>query len=703
MKQHNTSSFIIDIQNSSFKNLTDKYSIFQFTLPAHLRSKKNYFGILHNWAKSNITQPYFLHFPTKKVYVLYERGIKPKALSYEDRELPMEQFDSFKERDHIHIWLKVLLAQFMELNSTFVSSDSFYIHSELTKSQAWATVLKISLLHDYKDKKSIVFNIKDSANRLKKITLDEYRKYHKRDVPYGLSFKNGSAVFKQLRQNELNDYSTNIFVSPKPISGNKFKTKINFHSILDESHHEKSKSFIIQNFLNRFIEFLIKYNISVAPKKLELSRVDKKNEKGRLGIDNLEISLIDGRKQKTIPLNQLTYLPKSYNKVGVCIKTITELKNNDLALLVMDYNKDDFEKYYPNEKDPYAVFKNDTKITNIPKQGICVNELSFTDEIALSEEEYFNYTGLSEQDLERNLSICINQLYLKSILLSGQCEQLPHLDLLNKKLFVYRNKMLYITEDKLKIVSIESFEVFNELVQKITGREDLLEILYKINSYHNPFSKGGFDFDLSKFRLIISKDSVIELTDYPERVFYDDEEILSRIKSRNKKRPLDEFKANENCELSKKYNAFLDNNVEELSLSYEELKTKYGKGEDGFLKTIFYNNAERKTYADTTFRKFLDENKGLKIKGLKEGGIFTTHTGIWFDENKMQYFVGRTHGYGKHKQDKGFQMKKILVHDGHFEQNSFFSLLNIDFIRFKEMTVNPYPFKLIDMKIEMEG
>ncbi len=702
MKQYNTSSFTINLHSSSFNSLTDSYSIFQYTLPAHLKFNRNYYGVLHNWAKANIKQPYFLHFPTKKVYVLSKKNLSPKVLIYEEKKLPVEQFDGFKETNLIHIWLKVLLAQFLELNSHFVSSDTFYIHSELNKSQSWATVLKISLQHDYKDKDNIIFNVKDSATRLKKISLEEYQKYHKRDVPYGLSFKNGSAVFKQLRKDELKDYCTNIFVKPKPISGNKFKTKIDFHSIMDESHHEKSKSFIIQDFLKHFLDFLIKYDISVSIKKLELEKVDNLKEKEKLNIKNFKVALVDGRKQKSLPLRELIILPKEYNEIDFCKKEINELTSEDSALLVMDYNKEDFENYYPNEKDPYAVFKNDITLTNIPKQGICINELSFIGEGSLSKEEYFNYTGLQKSNLDRNLSICITQLYLKSVLLSGCCKQLPHLDLLNNRIFVYRNKMLYIRENKLHIESIDSFEMFDEIVQEITTREDILDILSDIYKYHNPFSKGEFEFDLSKFRLIISKDSIIELIDYPERVFYDDEEIKTRIKSRNKKRSVAEFKANKTSDLAEKYNEYLEGNVEELSLSYEELKTKYGKGENGFLKTVFYDNKKRKTYSDTLFRKFLKKNKGLDIKGLKEGGIFTTYTGIWFDENKMQYFVGKTHGYGKHKQDKGFQMKKILVHDGLFTPDAFFSLLNINFIRFKELTVNPYPFKLIDMKIEME-
>lgn len=472
---------------------------------------------------------------------------------------------------------------------------------------------------------------------------------------------------------------------------------------MDEAHHEKSKSLIIQNFLSQFVKFLSKYDISISEKELNLRRIDKKYENESLGIRDFKISLVDGRKNKGLPLSQLLAFPDALqNEINVTETTTGDLSPNESVLFVMDYSKEDFTKYYPNEEDPYLEFKNSKSHANVAKQGICVNELSFADEVSLSQQDYFNYSGISGKDLERNLSICVNQLFLKSILLSGDCSQLPLIELLENKLFVYKNKVMYVAQGKLNITDINSFEAFDELSKQVTGRSDIFDVFYELNKYHNPFSKGESEFDLSKFRLLISKDSVIELIDYPERVFYDDKEIQSRIKNRNKKRSLDEFKAKESSEIAATYNEYLTNNVEELSLSYEELKTKYGKGEDGFLKTIFYKNQDSKTYADTIFRNFLDENKGIKIKGLKEDGIFATHTGIWFDKEQMQYFVGRTHGYGKHKQDKGFQMKKILVHSGQFNKDTFFPLLNIDFIRFKELTVNPYPFKLINMKIEME-
>ncbi|MEM8940405.1 MAG: hypothetical protein AAGC64_13790 [Bacteroidota bacterium] len=703
MQQLNTSSFVIDLDNSTFKKLKDSCSIIQYSLPAHLAFKKHYFGILHNWAKTNISQPYFLHFPTKKVYVLINRDHNPEILTYDENELAYESFEKFEDERLTHIWLKVLMAQFIELNSNFISNDSFFIYSELNRSKTWATVLKVALNHDYKDKDKITFNIKDSATRIKKISLDEYQKFHKRDVPYGLSFKNGLAVFKQLKQTELKEYSKSIFVKPKPIPGNTFRAKIDYHSIMDENHHEKSRSYIIQNFLSQFIDFLIRHDVSVSTKKLDMIRVDRNSQREKLSLNGLNICLIDARIRKEKPLRQLFISSSFGEEINLFEKKVSEIKVNDLALLVMDYSGVDFEKYFPNQKDPYKEFKSNLNLVNTPKQGICINEQSFLEEeSSLSENEYFDYSGLNDQDFQRNLSICISQLYLKSILLSGLYNGLPHQDLLEDKVFVYRNKFLFTKNDKLQIVDINSFDDLDHTVVESTGKDDLIDVLQKMFTYHYPFSKSDFEFDMSRFRLIISRDSIIELTDYPERGFYDDDEIKERIKNRNQRHAIAHFTANESSELAIKYNEYIQDNVEELSISYEELKTKYGKGEDGFLKRIFYNNEIRKTYTDTPFREFLEQNKGLKIKGLKEGGIFSTHTGIWFDKGSLQYFVGRTLGYGQHKQDKGFQMKKILVHSGQFDPETFFPLLNIDFIRFKELTVNPYPFKLIDMMIELE-
>ena len=703
MKKHKTTSFTIDVKNSSFNKLKDRFVIYRYTLPAYLNFRKKHFGLLHNWAKSNIDDPYYLHFPTKKIYVLFKKNAEPKKLCYGDYTLPIGVFDDFEKESLIHVWLKVLLAEYMRSKGLFISNDSFYINSELSKDKSWATVLEINLKHDYKNNEAVIFNLVDKATRLKQVDIEDYEQYHKHSIPYGLTFKNTTAVFKQLKKKEINYYSRDIFVKPKPIKGNSFKTAINFHSIKNEADHKKSRSFLINNFLPQFLDFLYQHDISVSQKELNLERVDKKYKTETLRNHNIKISLIDGRKNKSVPLDKALKLSEILdNDIHVEEKKIDKVATNESILFVMDYSKEDFEKLFPSEKDPYLKLKESESFKDIPKQGICVNELSFKDKNSLDAEDYLSYYGLTDKELKRNLSVCLNQLILKSILLSGDYSRLPQTELLDHKLFIYKGKALFLAQGTLKMKNINSAEELEQLASEVTSRSDILDILINIHRYHNPFLQKDLEPNFDRYRLIIAKDSVIELTDYPERFLYDDDEIKARVDSSYRKRPISEFKANESSDLAIEYNEYIDNNVEELSLSYNEFKKKYGKGEDGFLKTIFHKNEIKATYKDTSFLKFLEENKGLKIKGLKQDKVFAAHTGIWFDKLQMQYFVGRNLSY-KYEQDKGFQMKKILVHSGQFNEETFFPLLKIDFIRFKELTVNPYPFKLIDMRTEIEG
>jgi hypothetical protein len=94
------------------------------------------------------------------------------------------------------------------------------------------------------------------------------------------------------------------------------------------------------------------------------------------------------------------------------------------------------------------------------------------------------------------------------------------------------------------------------------------------------------------------------------------------------------------------------------------------------------------------FVKALRKLSDLPIRGKKEGGVLKIHEGVWFDEEKLQYFVGARNGY-KYDQDKGFQVRKIIVHKGEFDKSFFFPLLDVEFVRHGGFTVQPYPFNLI--------
>lgn len=688
-KQCKTSSILIDLENSSFKKFNEEVVIYKFALPSYIQDKYNEYAILHNWAKDNLNLPYYLNIPSKKLYVLVPKGETVSELKYEDKPLASSVFTDYTATGQFHIVVKLLLAKYFELTENFVSNDKFFLHASVNKSKTWATVLKIDVAHNYRNADAIEFSIKDEANRLKNLSVEDYGKYYLKEIIYGQSIRNGQTFFKQLKRKEIKEFQGLLFAKPKTGFVGNSKTKINYHSILDSSGHESSKAFLLERFTTKFLLFLNEYGIKSNSKELQLSKVEIEKQRTGLDIKNFNISLIDGRKVKKKKLEEIF---KSNEEVSFTDKNIADLKENDSCLFVMDYNKEDFAERFKDEQDPYKTFKESLQHKGIAKQGICINENYFDDDASDTEtnkEDYLTYEGLNEKDLGRNLGICVTQLFLKRTLLNKNASLLPHNETLQTQCFCFRNHLLFAEGDNLEI---EKFETAGELLERVASKfskldtEKLFETIY---NYHNPFSKTK-EFDFLNHKIIFSNDSVIEILDIPERAFYDEEEIKQRIADRNKQRPKAEFKSKGTDVISEQFNNLLDEEIENVMLSYEELKVKYGKGDKGFLKLIFGSKDER------PFVKFLNENTKVQIKGLKQDGVFSTYTGVWFDEAQQQYFVGRTHGY-QHKQDKGSQMKKVLTHFGTFNEETFFNLLNVDFIRYKEITVNPFPFKLIEM------
>lgn len=129
-------------------------------------------------------------------------------------------------------------------------------------------------------------------------------------------------------------------------------------------------------------------------------------------------------------------------------------------------------------------------------------------------------------------------------------------------------------------------------------------------------------------------------------------------------------------------------------ISYEKLVEKENqKKGTGKYRVPIFSILDIKT--ETRLVKALRELSDLPIKGKKEGRMFKIHEGVWFDESKLQYFVGARSGYKDYSQDKGFQVRKIIVHKGEFDKFLFFPLLDVEFVRHGGFTVQPYPFNLI--------
>lgn len=682
-----TSSLIIDLKNSSFEKLRNEFSVCQFHLPSSIKEKSNAFPYLHNWAKDSLDLPYYLNLPDKRLYVLKPLSSTMPDLEFENVGLRSEPFNDWSNPMKTHVILKLLTARYFEIQGTFVSNDKFYLYASTNRSNSWATVLKVEISHNYKNRESFEFFVKDEATRLKAISHEEFEKYHSRDIIYGQSINEGQSYFKQLKRKEIRGFTGKLFTKPSSALIKNTKAKIHFHSILDSESHESSKGFLLERFVSNFLNFINDYGIKAYQKELKLSKVLLHKEVAQLVVSNIDITLVDGRKNKQKPL--VEYFDSTGN-ITFNQKSFDLIRPDDRCLFVMDYNSDDFQERFKGEEDPYKSFKSQPELRVNAKQGICVNEKSFDSDLATEPvSSYLNYSGLNSDDLRRNQEICISQLLLKEALIKKDASYLPNTDSLRKYAFAYRNHLMWLLGNQLVVKQFESTRDLLDQVQSIYPGLELETIVSNVYDYHNPFGlKDGFD--LLNNRLMISEGSVFEIVDIPERSFYDEEELSLRIAERNRRRLVKEFFSLGDDKESEAYNSFLVENVKEIVLSYEELKAIYGKGESGFLKQVFNTKDERK------YVQFLNQHTTLPIKGIKQDNVFSTYSGVWFDSDQSQYYVGKSLGYNQ-KQDKGFQMKKVVSHYGTFPQDDFFKLLNVDFIRYKEITVNPYPFKLIEM------
>ena len=121
------------------------------------------------------------------------------------------------------------------------------------------------------------------------------------------------------------------------------------------------------------------------------------------------------------------------------------------------------------------------------------------------------------------------------------------------------------------------------------------------------------------------------------------------------------------------------------------------------IKTIFeeqHSDGKIKRFSEVKLMRFLNQYCDMDIHGKSEGGVCQVHKGIWFDTNNQEYFVGQRGGYNsKQGQKKGFQVRKIVNIEGKFSPDKFFSLLDVEFIRYGGYTVRPYPFNLLEKSL----
>ncbi|RYU91808.1 hypothetical protein [Emticicia agri] len=705
-----TTTLIIDFQNSDFQKLTSQLQIWEYILPKHIPTTGSDYTKLHIWARNETNKPYYLHAQTFRLYVIYEVKENVEELLWGEQQLDKKQLSDLYKQDILHCILKVLMAHFVHQTQKFVSNNNFYLLVKTYssgKGNSYADVLKISpklnIQKDSDNRENGLFEllVSDTGTRLKR---NEFSKRDQRKVPFSfVELPNGQISFKQLKTKGIEQdqliYEENTSVD--------HKTKIRFHSIESVEAYEKSRNYLLETFCKGFLNYLQALGFNVSTKQLHLEQKEKHLNEKILSYQRFDIKVIDKRfNQNQSFLSIINLLNKTEYGIKFIASTESKAEKDDVVLILMDYSQGDCEQdgVLPNriEDDGYKIIK---KTGFTISQGFCINKNTFLkkdEKLSLSENDFLKYEDVEvkynsfvNENLKRNFEICLQQLYLKNLIVKSinVQEKLPHFNLIKNLAFIHcftknnqrYNYLCYVENEQLcfesNLGSEKSLSILNRF--EIEGIEEVVSFRKSYDQY--------LKFDTGNIYIILSKEFIWEIYEISEKVLYPSkvhDVLLKRELQKNKY----EFELDKDCEVfsnttSQNYNTYLASQVDDF-ISFEKL-------------------VEKKYYREKIFeilniKNEIDLAKALKFEG-KKTGFFATSQGIWFDKIHTQYFVGNKHSYVDYRQENGFTLRKIGVLKGKFNKEIFFPLLNVDFVKYKGFTIYPYIFRLIKIHHDLNN
>lgn len=752
-KNVQTSTLVFDFTKTDFTYLQSKYEIWEYEIPGDMKTlgKGKYAEFYTRLKEICGDIPYYCKQGSPKFYICVKTGSHQPLKREDEQEIPYEKFTDYSNMSMAHCWLNVHLANHFYKRNVINNNDFFLISENITAQKTgneYVNVLRLNIRHNYKIKDKSLYEvwIDDSGTRMKKVKKKEYARheqgktnYLQKEIPYLPQYRDNELIaLQQMSRKEVYALKDNDAIFIKS-TDNLNRTQIAYHSIEDMESYMQSKCYLLDTFLNGFIEYLADLKVEVKQKIIKMQEMQEEKKKPCLDFKNFPISIVNGcygmyKDTEKLKLDIAKHLKnakelKVKNKGKVKNGSIFQAKltyepsQNDLenknVLFMMDYAKDDFDiqdDYAPlNEGgyiDKYAELKRNHTVT----QGMCMNEKTEqrqksnrdansqrddSKKVKHLAEKYLDYKGIKYDKFILKYEVDLQQLYLKNVIAkpTSISSKLPHIKLLNEKLFIcswYSEKekktysyVLYVEEDELVIKEWNSECDKNNLIKDITSRKDTWEDIYeKRRLYHK--HNGTWE---RTYNIIISKDAIWEIEEISERIMYEEAKIKANLEERNIKYPKEQWTK---CKITtgsfsgqqvREFNQFIYSEVQEIGdISYNDLREKEEYWDR--IKSIF------KIKKETAFFEYLDIYCGIDISGKKAGDVFKLFKGIWFDKETLQYYAGSKQTYDGN-QDKGHQMRRIAEIEGTFQEKDFFPLLDVEFVRYGGYTVIPYPFALI--------
>lgn len=735
-----------DVTEIDFEKLSD-FKVIAYIVPESYdrdKSKLKY-GIFQNICKE-IGKPFYFFTKEKYVYVLYRQTDKIiKNLEYKGSKLDYTEMPI--EKISLHVLIKLMLAHYFAHNQEFVCNSRFLKFANggednKNKGKELITCLEIKINQLQNSEKS--FNVTDNVLRLIATSLEkEANKEY--DTTKSEAFfdkliksevKGYPTYFRELKKSEVEkkEKTANIYrISRREKDNLNDNASLNNLSIKNIEAFENSRTYLLHDFLHNFELYLAKYGIKIVFRTKTFDKVSSaKKDFPPLPLSKQNIYVYDLRKNKeTILLEKYVEIlnhffngENKYKKIlmpHIIFLPLLEITTEvNLPILVLqDYEKEDTEKkgILSEEIDEYPIFKANLVHKSIPTQFLNVNYNPKTIEREdkpknyrkRNRAEYLSYDlfVLNENDENNNYTnqvlVCMNQLYLKNIILnrdkiSLSNEILPYFEDFKDLVFIHQQTALYIDENrKLVFLNLDTPTNKTILKEKLANMDlDWYEIqeCYR-EKYVKKYKENSIDMDekLKNNYFILGHKKVMEIETLDERLLPDIAEIEARMRKKKEvKMSREDFYLDVNFIEGKLELCDSENVIEKFNGLVDEVF--YAKGKDEMTYDKFMSNEVK-----TKVRAMLNINKNTKLleyygmKSEKGGDVISAYSDIHYNEN--EYIVGEKDSF-QQNQPKAHKIRKLNI-NGDFKVNDILKLMSVDFIRFKQYTVYPYPFALIKL------
>lgn len=748
-----------DITEIAFEKLND-FKIVAYTVPeTYIRdTNKVKYGTFQNICKE-IGKPFYFFTnekPLPCVYVLYKQTDKTiKDIEYQGTKLNYNVF-SIDEKISSHVLMKLMLAHYFASREDFVCNSRFLkfangnkaTKNDRKKDKEVITCLEIKI--NQFSNSNTTFKVTDNALRLIETTLENeaIRKYDAtKSEPFfdkliKSEAKGYPTYFRELKKSEVEKKEQTVIIYR---IARKEEDRLNDNASLDNlstksiEAFENSRTYLLHDFLCNFELHLAKYGIKIAFHTKIFDKVSStKNAFPNLPLSGQNICVYDLRKNKeTVSLEQYVETlnhffdgeNKSKKEAKMPNPNITFLplidiaKNEDFPVLILqDYEKEDTEKaaILSEEIDEYMLFKADLAYKQIPTQFLNVNYNPKTTEREdkpknyrrRSREEYLNYElfilgETKKEDDTKNYTnqvlVCINQLYLKNVILKREKitlsnQILPYFESLKDLIFVHQQMALYIDENqKLSFLDLEMPKNKTILSEKLNNMGlDWYEIQENCKKRYGKKYKDenmSIDEKLKNNYFILGHQKAMEIETLDERLLPEIAEIDARMRKKKEvKMSREDFYLGMDF-IQGKIELFQEENIiEKFNQLVDDVFDKEGKDKMTYDK--FMSKDVMAKIKDIL--KIAKNTKLLEYYGMKSekgNDVITIYSDIHYNEN--EYIVGDKDGF-QHTQNRAHKIRKLNM-TGDFKAIDILKLMAVDFIRFRQYTVYPYPFGLVKL------